>query len=124
MDKEKQLQKLREQKRKYKKSRKKIEVLYRLEEYEFLKGQGRKLGCSTTAYVKGCSLKNTRILEREPKTDQETIAQIKKIGVNVNQIAKQVNAAKDSLPNYEQIQKVLSKYVDDLHQIIGNIKAK
>jgi len=126
MDKENdiKLEKLRQQKRKYKKSRKKIEVLYTLSEYTFLTEQGKRFGCSTTAYVKITSLKKTSLLLREPKSDIETVAQIRKIGVNVNQIAKQVNSLKDSLPNSEEIMKGLDVQLKALHDIISKILSK
>jgi hypothetical protein len=94
------------------------EIHIRLTEEE--KGQLKKIaysaGYTLSAYIKKAVLKN-RIVS---KTDIQTVYELKKIGVNINQIAKFINTfpVEDNVP---YAIKTLDLYIQKLETLIKHL---
>lgn len=87
------------------------------EEKDKIANIAKKLGVSLSTYTRK-SLLRERITS---KTDIQTIFEIKKIGVNLNQLAKHIN----TLPLDEEIVRSLSNidnYINELKLITDNLK--
>ena len=61
-------------------------------EREALAAQATAAGLSLSAYVRALAAEDTPIVAPEPLADVELIAELKRIGVNLNQIARVANA--------------------------------
>ena len=87
------------------------------EEKDKIANIAKKLGVSLSTYTRK-SLLRERITS---KTDIQTMFEIKKIGVNLNQLAKHIN----TLPLDEEIVRSLSNidnYINELKLITDNLK--
>lgn len=90
------------------------------DEKQTVKDKAVSLGFSTTSqYLRSVSLDN----KIRPKADLELIFQIKKIGVNINQIAKRYNEKKDSNA-VDAYLKSLDLYMSELKDFINFIQKK
>lgn len=87
------------------------------EEKEHIKKIAKSLGVSVSTYTRKSLLKE----HITSKTDIQTIFEIKKIGVNLNQLAKHIN----TLPIDEEIERSLvfiKEYIDELKLITDRLK--
>lgn len=87
------------------------------EEKERIKKIAKSLGVSVSTYTRKSLLKE----HITSKTDIQTIFEIKKIGVNLNQLAKHIN----TLPIDEEIERSLvfiKEYIDELKLITDRLK--
>ncbi len=87
------------------------------EEKEQIKKIAKSLGVSVSTYTRKSLLKE----HITSKTDIQTIFEIKKIGVNLNQLAKHIN----TLPIDEEIERSLvfiKEYIDELKLITDRLK--
>jgi hypothetical protein len=73
-------------------------------------------GYTLSSYVKKVVFENKIV----PKTDIETVLELKKIGVNINQLAKFINTfpVQDNLPYAINN---LQLYIDKLNKLIANL---
>lgn len=67
-----------------------IPVRYSIEQHNDLKKRASRVGKGVSTYIRLSSLKS--VWNVTSKTDKETLAQIRKIGVNVNQITHKINS--------------------------------
>lgn len=87
------------------------------EEKEQIKKIAKSLGVSVSTYTRKSLLKE----HITSKTDIQTIFEIKKIGVNLNQLTKHIN----TLPINEEIERSLvfiKEYIDELKLITDRLK--
>lgn len=86
-------------------------------EKEMISSRAGALGVSISTYLR-------KLLLQEPiisKTDIQTVFEIKKIGVNLNQLAKHIN----TLPIDDEIRNsllIIENYINELKQITERIK--
>jgi hypothetical protein len=110
-----------ESKKNYLKKVKIIQVKCKPNEYEIIKSKAEKLNLSIPKYLTISGLNNKSILKiKESKTDLESLAQLKKIGVNINQIAHKFNTYKGNISSNElekNIQEILLKINDLIEKI-------
>ena len=100
-----------------KENRKKV-IILRLTEYEKEKAvkRSKEEGITLSSYIRKAILGKMIA----PKTDIQTVFELKKIGTNLNQLAKHVN----SLPVDENILKSLEnidKYIKELKEITDKL---
>lgn len=94
-----------------------IHVRVSVDEKEKIANISKSLGVSISTYLRKSLLREHII----SKTDVQTVFEIKKIGVNINQLAKHIN----SLPLEEEIINSLSSienFIAELKQIIDKLK--
>ncbi len=90
------------------------------DEKQIVEDKAITLGFSTTSqYLRSVSIDN----KIKPKADLELIFQIKKIGVNINQIAKRYNEKKNS-NSMDDYLKSLDLYMKELRDFIDYIQTK
>lgn len=86
-------------------------------EKEYLKNKANKLGITLSSYIRNVALENQIIV----KTDFEMVRQVRKIGININQIAhkinqeptpKNINVGLSSLKNYMEMLKIVLKKIE------------
>lgn len=93
-----------------------VEVRFSDSEKKHLIDKAEQLDMNISAYIRQTALKDHII----SKTDIHTVFELKKIGTNLNQLAKHVN----SLPVDENILKSLEnidKYINELKQITDKL---
>ena len=94
-----------------------IHVRVSVDEKEKIANISKSLGVSISTYLRKSLLREHII----SKTDVQTVFEIKKIGVNINQLTKHIN----SLPFDEEIINSLSSienFIAELKQIIDKLK--
>lgn len=94
-----------------------IHVRVSIEEKEKIANISKSLGVSISTYLRKSLLRE----HINSKTDVQTVFELKKIGVNINQLAKHIN----SLPLDEEIINSLSSienFIAELKQIIDKLK--
>lgn len=76
---------------------------------------------SPTEVIRSCVFKNRLLQARVPKIDAQTYLELKKIGTNINQIAKHYNSGKEVSPDKlrafislkEKLDSILKKLIND-----------
>ena len=96
-----------------------IEVRITINEQTKIKNKANELGLSVSAYMRKTALNHRIII----KTDNEMIRQIRFIGININQIAHQLNMYSDGLIIADAF-KQMKEYKEMLQLIIDNIRKK
>jgi len=116
-------QKAQEARKKYEKSRRKITVRYTTDELTKVNGFAERAGQDLRTYIQSVSLNpRFKIMPAIPKVNIETKAQILKIGVNLNQIARAMNNYYET-KNFDRIEVNLRKISDELHTILNTLRA-
>jgi hypothetical protein len=116
-------QKHKDDKQKYEKSRFKVRLRYTRSEEEILKRHAEKAGKEIATYVRDISLNpRFKIVPAIPKVNVETKAQIQRIGVNLNQMARAMNNYYET-KNFDRIEENLRKISDELHGILTSLRA-
>lgn len=109
-------------KAKYESRHKKISVRYSLEDYKSVISFAEKSGKDPSTYVHDISLSPTfKIAPAVPRINIETKAQIQKIGINLNQIARACNNQFEN-KNYQKIQQELQSMVTVLRMLLDKIE--
>lgn len=93
-----------------------VEVRFSKSEKKYLIDKADQLGMNISTYIRQAVLKDHII----SKTDLQTAFELKKIGTNLNQLAKHVN----SLPVDENILnslEIIDKYIKELRQITDKL---
>jgi len=88
-------------------------------EKEEIKNRAKELGINMAAYMRNKALNHRIII----KTDKEMVRQIRYIGNNINQIARQLNTYSDGLIIAEAY-KQMEEYKQMLQCILNNIENK
>lgn len=99
-----------------KKKESSVEVRLSLEEKQTLKNKAKGYDLTMSAYIRKCALDYTLT----SKTDIQMVFELKKIGVNLNQLAKHVN----SLPVEENIKDslfLLENYIHELKELTNKL---
>ena len=76
--------------RKYKQVKRK-EIVFELDEWELIEQWASKFKISTTEYIKQATLTDKITLDKSGERNAVMIAALKKIGSNINQLAKKAN---------------------------------
>ena len=87
-------------------------------EFNTLKKNAKQCGLTRTAYLRAL-IKNTPVKSRPPKELQILYAEINKIGSNINQIARSVNAGIASEEDARRGLFMLDKVYDRLNEAVG-----
>jgi|GEM_PF-2810352 len=110
-----------ETKQAYEKRHHPVKTRYTKKEYELLKLKAEEVNLSVTTYVKKMSLGDNNFVNKQSKLTLETKSQIRKIGVNINQIAHRVNAKLEK-KDIDFLQKNLDKATHALKSILKTLQ--
>jgi hypothetical protein len=102
---------------KYEKKRHRVSLRFTSEEYFQINNAARLHETTPTTYCEIKSLSHNRKLIKEPKINLQGLAQIRKIGVNINQIAYKINATFHPITN-KYVDKDLANIQDGINSII------
>lgn len=95
-----------------------ITVRYTAAEMKKIRTKAEETNLDPSVFIRKGSL-NTRIVSR---TDNLTLAQLRKIGNNINQIARIVNAEKTAYRNVEGIAKAIEDLQTNLRTVLEKLK--
>lgn len=116
-------QKAQEARKKYEKTRRKITVRYSHDDFKKVNEFAEKAGQDLRTYVQSISLNpRFKIVPAIPKINLETKAQIQRIGVNLNQMARAMNNYYET-KNFDRIEENLRKISEELHGILTALRA-
>ena len=116
-------QKAQEARKKYEKTRRKITVRYSHDDFKKVNEFAEKAGQDLRTYVQSISLNpRFKIVPAIPKINLETKAQIQRIGVNLNQMARAMNNYYET-KNFDRIEENLRKISDELHGILTALRS-
>lgn len=112
-----------ESKKNYLKKVKIIQVKCKPSEYDLIKTKAEKLNLSIPKYLTKTALNDKSILKiKESKTDLESLAQLKKIGVNINQIAHKFNTYKGNISSTE-LDRNIKEMLLKINELINKINS-
>lgn len=97
-------------------------VAYNKEEMAIILKKAERLRLKPIPYIREASLHYNE--DTSPKITVEFTAQLRKIGINVNQIAKKLNEIKHEfqVKNLKEIEKSIEEYKEILHNIYEKVK--
>jgi hypothetical protein len=105
------------------KEKREIKFTFKMNEREVkaLAEMGEYANLSSTEVIRSCLFKNRLLKARVPSIDLKTYLELKKIGTNINQIAKHYNSGKEVPPEKlnafislrDKLDSVLKKLIND-----------
>lgn len=96
-------------------------IRWHYEDYQALEKHCERLGEKVSSYIKGVVLSDIGRKSRKtkkiikPKVDRETLIEINKVGVNINQITKSIN--KGVYPSDDQLKHQLRTVLELIREI-------
>lgn len=93
-----------------------VKTRFTIAEIDHLRASANTAGLNLADYVRRCSLQ-MRIIEKNGGPTPQVISELNKIGINLNQIARALNAYKQPVPLY------LAEAIAKLDQILDEVAA-